>query len=820
MKLLRIFIYFFLVMLQVSCLSDKEEQGGKQIAFVAPENNSRMRLFDDGWRFSKTDGEAAVLPGFDDSSWRKLDLPHDWSIEDLPEGEGVVGPFSKESPGGMSTGYTIGGTGIYRKTFSISEEDVNKIFTIYFDGVYMESDVWINGQHLGFHPNGYTPFYYEMTDYLNIPGDNVLVVRARNIGENSRWYSGSGIYRHVWLRVTDQANIPVWGVKLTTSNANKELATIHSEIKVDNLSQTDIDVKLKNSVYFRDQFTGITKETEVSVSDKSQQTISSDITISSPRLWSLEFPNLYTLKTEIIQDERVIDVVETKFGIRTLEFSPVKGFLLNGESVILKGGCLHHDNGILGAATFDRAEQRRVELMKANGFNAIRTSHNPPSQQFLDACDRLGILVMDEAFDRWEHPKRPNDYHRFFKEWSKKDIQSMVLRDQNHPSIFAWSYGNEIYERADTSGIRIAKQLIAAIKEVDTSIPVTQAICGFWEFKDRQRPWSDSEPAFGLMDIHGYNYKWQEYENDHAQFPERVMVGTESFAMEMYENYQMAVNNPYVIGDFVWTGMDYLGEAGIGQASLDSVNMAYPWFNGYCGDIDLIGFKKPQSYYRDLVWGRSQLEIAVEAPAPEGHKWVISAWGWRNELPSWNWSGQEGKSLDVYVYSQAEKVELKLNENLIDTQLSTDTSKYVFHFKVPYEKGKLKALAYSGEKLIAEKSIETTGKASQIKLIPERQTVTSNKNDLAYIQVQLVDEDGLLVMNDDQIVHFTVVGDAQIQAVGNGNPKDMKSFQSGSCMTYLGRCMAIIRPEGREGKLTVTAKSKSLESDGIDVMMK
>jgi beta-galactosidase len=452
--------------------------------------------------------------------------------------------------------------------------------------------------------------------------------------------------------------------------------------------------------------------------------------------------------------------------------------------------------------------------MKANGFNAIRTSHNPPSQQFLDACDRLGMLVIDEAFDMWEHPKKSNDYHRFFAEWSKKDIQSMVLRDRNHPSVIIWSYGNEIYERADSSGI--AKKLIAAIKEVDDTRPATQAICGFWEYP-KGRPWSDTEPAFELMDIHSYNYKWEEYENDHKQFPKRVMVGTESFPDEAFENYQLAVEKPHVIGDFVWTGMDYLGEAGIGQASLDSVQMKFPWFNGFCGDISILGFKKPQSFYRDVVWGRSQLEMAVEQPAPEGHKWAISMWGWRNERQSWNWHGFENQQMDVYVYSPAEKVTLLLNGKEVAEGTATDSSKSIFHFEVPYEAGELTAVAYNSAQELARKSLKTTGKASQINLKADRETIAANRNDLAYVETNLVDENGLPVTDDDRMIYFEGTGKADLIAVGNGNPTQMKSFQADSCMTFNGRCLAIIRASTNPEKYELKANTDGLKSAGIAI---
>ncbi len=819
MKLLRGVIYFFLILPHTSCVTNKVELSTERVVFVAPENSSRMRLFDEGWRFSKTESEDAFLPGFDDSSWRKINLPHDWSIEDLPAGEGVIGPFSERSQGGISTGFTVGGTGVYRKKFSVAPADYGKIFTIYFDGVYMESDVWINGHHLGFHPNGYTPFYYKISEYLNAPGkENVLVVKARNIGENSRWYSGSGIYRHIWLRVTDPLNIPFFGISVKTVDLDKNSAKIDVKTSIQNQGNEEEAFVFRQEVVDAEGITLAELQREISSDDKNLA-IQRSFEIKKPIPWSPDQPKLYMLKTEILQDDSIVDVVETRFGIRTMDFSPDKGFLLNGEPMILKGACLHHDNGILGAATYDRAEQRKIELMKANGFNAIRTSHNPPSQQFLDACDSIGMLVLDEAFDRWEHPKKPNDYHRYFKEWSKKDIQSMVMRDRNHPSVFAWSYGNEIHERADSSGIHMAKNLISAIKEIDTTRPVTQAICGFWDFPDN-RPWSDTEPAFELMDIHGYNYKLQEYESDHDSYPDRIIIGTESFPMEMYDNYKMAIEKPYVIGDFVWTGMDYLGEAGLGQPSLDSIQMEYPWFNAYCGDIDLIGRKKPQSYYRDVVWGRSKLEIAVEEPSPEGHSWKISKWGWRNELPSWNWEGYEGKSLNIYVYSQADRIDLFLNGDLCASQLKTDTSKCIFQFEVPYKSGELKVIAYVEGDILNEKSIRTTGPATKIKIKPDREIITRNINDLVFMEVSLMDNDDQLVMTNDRLIHFEVKGAATTAAVGNGNPTQMKSFQADSCMTYRGKCLLVLRPLGYEGTVTVNAKSNLLEDFDIQIAIK
>jgi beta-galactosidase len=410
---------------------------------------------------------------------------------------------------------------------------------------------------------------------------------------------------------------------------------------------------------------------------------------------------------------------------------------------------------------------------------------------------------MDEAFDMWQNPKRPDDYNLFFREWHDSDLRSMMLRDRNHPSVILWSIGNEISERADSSGLRIAKELINTVKSIDITRPVTHAICEFWETKGR--PWDDSAPAFALLDVCGYNYVFGEYEKDHVSYPERIIAGTESFAMSIYENWKMATEKSYVIGDFVWTGMDYLGEAGIGQVMADSTPMCWPWMNANCGDIDLIGYKKPQAYYRDVVWDRSKLEMAAEEIPPAGKKWQIRAWGWYREYPGWNWPGNEGKMMKVRVYTKFNEVRLELNGKLIATQNTTPDNKFTYVFNVPYEPGELKAIAVSEGREPVVKSLITTGPVEKVKIIPDRTLISSNRNDLAYVTIDLVDSRGNRVTDAEAKVRFQVEGDAELAAVDNANPRDPKSFQSASVTTYHGRCMAILRPTGKAGKVILTA---------------
>ena len=778
---------------------------------------NRETSFNSGWKFIRADIPGAENPDFDDSAWRTLVLPHDFSIEDLPGKEGVkqIGPFSEESEGGISTGHVVGGTAWYRKHFTLDKADEGKIVKILFDGVYMNTDVWLNGHHLGNHPYGYTAFSFDLTGYLRPAGEeNVLAVQVKNEGQNSRWYSGSGIYRNVTLLKTDPVHVDLWGIFVRTKTVSPEIATVAVDINLVNETSENKTVTLK--MEFRDpdgrSVTHIEDEKELAAGQKTIFT--QEFGLPDYRLWSLDNPELYTLVVQLTDGKKVLDEATETFGIRTIGFSAEKGFLLNGENVLLKGGCLHHDNGPLGSAAFDAAEFRRVKTMKENGFNAIRSAHNPPSKAFLDACDQLGVLVMDEAFDMWQVPKKPQDYHLYFDEWWEKDLESMVLRARNHPSVIIWSVGNEIKERADSSGLEIFRKLRAKVLEMDDTRPVTQAICGFWETPGR--PWEDSEPAFAQMDVHGYNYQWQQYEPDHEKFPERIIIGTESFPMEAFENWQMVEKHPYIIGDFVWTGMDYFGESGIGSSKLDDEDISFlppwPWFNAHCGDISVLGYKKPQMYFRDVVWRNSGLEMLVHEPIPQGRKEIISNWGWPNEKKSWTWEGHEDTPLQVSVYTRCDEVRLELNGEAIGTKPVSDETKLTARFDVPYQPGELVAVGLKNGEEVERQVLKTAGLPSRLKITAEREQVTASYNDLAYFNIEVLDENGVPVPHAEIPVEFTIEGVGTLQAVGNGNPTGMKSFQQPRVLTYRGKCQVIVRSSETPGEITVTARSQGLES--------
>ncbi len=806
MKLKTAVILLFTLTFSISCTDQK--------------NPEREIDFNENWKFIRADVSGAEQLLFDDSNWRTLDLPHDYSIDDLSEEEDFkqIGPFSEKSPGAKSTGHVTGGTAWYRKHFILGKEDESKIVNILFDGVYMNADFWLNGNYLGKHPYGYTAFSFNITKYLNPTGqENILAVQVKNEGKNSRWYSGSGIYRNVTLLKTNLVYIDIWGNYITTARVSSGKAVVKIETSVVNSDNQKQEIIVKTEIFNPAGELVTTAENPMELQNTGITNQTNEIDIDNPQLWSTENPNLYSAKIQLKKNGKIIDETLQKFGIRTIDFSAEKGLLLNGENVLLKGGCMHHDNGALGSATFKTAEYRRIKVMKENGFNAIRTSHNPPSKYFLDACDELGMLVMDESFDQWQKPKNPQDYNLYFDNWWEKDIESMVKRDRNHPSIIIWSVGNEIPERADSLGLEIFRKLKDKILEFDNTRPVTQAICSFWD--NPGKTWDDTEKAFAQMDVHSYNYQWRQYESDHEKFSERIMIGTESIPLEAFENWQQVEKNSYVIGDFVWTGMDHLGESGIGNTHFDNETVDglpdWPWYVNNSGDISILGFKKPQMYFRDVVWRNSELEILVHTPIPAERKEIISFWGWPDEVKCWNWEGNEGNLLQVSVYTRCEKVRLELNGEVIATKNVSDATKLTARFEVPYHPGELVAIGLTNGKEIVRQSLKTTGSPNQLKITAEPDILPPGQNDLAYFNVEVLDENGMLVLNAENKIEFDISGPCILQAVANENPKDMHSFQQPRVNTFRGKCQLIVRLTDGAGEVAVTAKSEGLNTGNV-----
>jgi len=768
--------------------------------------------FDQDWYFRIENTDEAINSL---THWAKVDIPHDWSVEM---------PFSRIADGGIATGHKAGGIAWYKKTFTLDNEDFNKLITLCFDGVYMESEIWLNGKKVFYHPNGYTPFRCDITAFCNPPQvDNELMVKVVNVKKNSRWYSGSGIYRHIWLIKTENLHLDTWHTAVTTEKASESEATIYISTEVINAANNpmkgELYVEIVNPA---GKIIKKTKSTFISSKNK-QLTIDQKITLNKPQRWDTDYPVLYKAKIYTKVAGMVTDAIDVPFGIRTISFAAERGFQLNGKNIKLKGGCIHQDNGLLGAAAIDRAEIRKVELLKTNGFNAVRCAHNPPSEKFLQACDSLGLLVVDEAFDQWQKPKNSNDYHRFFNEWSIPDIESMVRRDRNHPSIIMWSIGNEIQERADSSGILIASKLKNAVRLLDKTRPVTAAVNEFWD--NPQLKWSESEKAFRNLDVCGYNYMWWEYENDHQLYPDRIIYGSESTAMERAINWELVESNPYIIGDFVWTAIDYLGESGIGNTGYYAKSeskypqfMDYPWFNGWCGDIDICGNPKPQSLYRDVIWKKSNIEMVVHEPMPEEKKEKVSYWGWPREESHWNWTGHENDTLNVRVFSRHQTVRMYLNNSLIKEKSYSDGNayKYIFNFKIPYQPGILKAIGIKDGKTTDSISFNTTNKIADLRLHADRTLIGATKNDLAFVTIELIDNNGNVVPNDDIQISLKLSGNGKVLA-GNANPTDMKSFRSLSPYTFKGKALAIVQPNGKAGKLTLEVSSNTTPSRTIDI---
>lgn len=764
--------------------------------------------FNHDWRFKLYDGKPLSWwrqPDY--STWRTLDLPHDWSIE-LPR--------NPNSLSGSSGGYFPTGRGWYRKTFTPPEEWRGKKVYLEFEGVYMNAEVWLNEHYLGRHPYGYTSFHMELTDALEFGKENALRVQVDNASEpNSRWYSGSGIYRPVWLLVADPIHVAPWGVYVTTPQVTPQAALVQIRTRVLNQRESDHTVTLRSRILSPSGEQVALAESATSILAGGEHEYAQALKVTDPRLWSLESPHLYRLETGVWVDGTLVDSATTTFGIRSLEFDPEKGFLLNGQPVLLKGGCVHHDNGVLGSTSFARAEERKVEIHKASGFNAIRCAHNPPAPAFLDACDRLGMLIIDEAFDCWREGKNPYDYHVVFEDWWQRDLDSMVLRDRNHPSVIMWSIGNEVLERDGRSGgAQVAAMLANRVRQLDPTRPVTAAICDIWG-SDGKYTWESTDVVFASLDVGGYNYQWKQYRPDHERHPRRMMIGTESFPMEALDNWNLVEEESYVLGDFVWTSLDYLGEAGIGRVEygepIASFLPGYPWHQANCGDLDLCGFKRPQSYYRDIVWKTgTRLYIAVHTPAPEGKEAHISRWGWPDVWPNWNWPGHEGQPFKVDIYSACEQVELFLNGRSLGVKPSGKAERYTATFEVPYEPGQLRAVGLEGGKPVAEAVVETCGEAAALRLTPDRSSLRAADDDLSYITVEIVDAAGRVHPAADRPVFFTVQGEGVLAAVGSANPVSEEPYRGNMRTPYRGRGLVVVRTTGKPGEITLRAHADGL----------
>ena len=773
-------------------------------------DGARKQLFDFDWKFTLGDPTEASSAGFDDSDWRTLDLPHDWSVE---------GTISPDAPMGNDGGYFPAGIAWYRKTFEVPVTFQNCKMGIYFEGVYMNSEVFINGHSLGVRPYGYSSFFYDMTPYLHFGGKNVIAVRVDNSAhKNCRWYSGSGIYRHVWLVHTDKVHIAHWGTFITTPKVNDTQATVQVKTQIENETQTSRRVTLTTRLSYADADRG-TETTEVEIPAGSSKEVTQHIRVDAPALWSPETPNLYVASQTVTEGEKTLDEVTQTFGIRSIAYSAEKGFLLNGKPIKLYGGCLHHDNGPLGAAAYDRAEERKAELMKAAGFNAARTSHNPPSEAFLEACDRIGLLVIDEAFDGWRDAKNKHDYSVYFDEWWEQDVTTMVLRDRNHPSIVCWSIGNEVMERKKIEVVTTAQKLRDAIRQYDITRPVTSALAS-WD-----NDWEIYDPLAAVHDIIGYNYLLHHAPADHQRVPSRMIIQTESYPRDAFKNWAMVNDNSYILGDFVWTAIDYLGESGIGRYYYEGESEGehyqrnhYPFHGAYCGDIDLIGWRKPVSYYRELLFNpKGKLHLAVKEPDGYYGKIKETQWSVWPTWDSWSWQGHEGKPIEVEIYSRYPKVRLYLNEQLIGEQSTGREQEFKAVFSVPYSPGTLKAVGVENGQEVEAQELATAGEPAQIRLTADRTVITADGQDLSFVTVEILDKEGRVNPNAENRLTFEVNGAGVIAAVGNANLKDTDCYVGNTCNTWKGRAIVVLKSTKKNGTIKLKATSNGLRSATVSV---
>lgn len=794
-------------------------------ALAAPvvARSGRGLPFDADWRFMHGPNDAAVSPAFDDTSWRRVDLPHDWSVEALPDQApgSIVGPFDKHSIGRTATGFTNGGEGWYRRHFRVDGYPAQARIEIVFDGAYLESEVWLNGQALGGNVFGYAPFAFDLTPHLDRSGDNVLVVRVRNLGRNSRWYSGSGLYRSVELDVVDpdtriaRHGVTAWTSKLENGRASIEIATeIVSPRPGDILRTRLVEPDGRIAVEASSPAAALTRQV---------------LQLRGPRLWSARQPELYTLESELVRGTASLDLVSQPWGVRVISFDPRTGMVVNGTQVTLHGGCIHHDNGLLGACAFPDADERRLRLLKARGYNAIRSSHNPASRSLREACDRIGFYLIEEAFDAWHVAKEPQDFAQRFPEHWEDVVDAMVRAARNSPSVIMWSIGNEIPYRSTDEGVEWQWRLANAVKQRDPTRPVTAGLNGVLgaemvagsETARPGRAGKTDNASTIFLDVSGYNYRLEDIEREAPAHPERIVYASETFARDLWNYKALTQKAPYFLGEFLWTAMDYLGEAGIGaNARLKTGSYpiylpAFPWVNAWCGDIDIIGQQKAQSLARDVAWGVSVLEMAVQRPVADGTFEYIAPWGWSDELASWTWPGAEGRTLNVRLHAAADRVELRLNGSLVGSRTLQASDQSHVELPVPYSPGQLEAIAYRGERIVARRVLQTTGPAARIRTTLEPNGGGAALHSLSYVAIEVTDAAGHRLPDEMRRIDIEVDGPAKLAAFGSANPLAVGDFQANSAQTFRGRALLILRGTGKPGRVSVKATSGDLAAGGI-----
>lgn len=791
------------------------------LSVIHAQTNSRIvENFCKDWKFHLGDIANGNDPSLNDENWRQLNLPHDWSIE---------GEFSKDNPATPGGGALPGGIGWYRKTFFVSENDKEKLFFIDFDGIYRNSEVWINGIYLGKRPYGYSSFRYELTPYIKFGEKNIIAVKVDNsLQPNSRWYSGSGIYRNVWLIKTNKVFVDHWGTYITTPEVNENFAKVSLQIKVKNKLNEEVSIKVK-TIFYEDE-KNIKSEivSEKKLNANSDDGLNQITEIKNPKLWSVEQPNLYKAVTIIELNGKEYDYYETIFGIRTFEFYPEKGFFLNGKHVKIKGVCNHHDLGCLGAAINERALERQLEILKEMGVNAIRTSHNPPAPELLNLCDRMGFLVMDEAFDMWKTKKTEYDYAMDWDKWHKRDLEDMILRDRNHPSVIIWSIGNEVMEqwiRDDSIGIVLTKELTKIVKSLDSTRPVTAACNG----PEPDNPLIKAD----VLDLIGFNYHQHLFEDFPKTYPGKKFIATETTSAlatrghydmpsdsirrwpkrwdlpledgnpdntcSAYDNcsapwgstheetWKIIKKHDFLSGMFIWTGFDYLGEP---------TPYSWPSRSSYFGIIDLAGFPKDVYYMYQSEW--------TDKPV-------------LHVFPHWNW--KEGQTIDLWAYTNCDEVELFLNGKSLGTKRKVGDDLHLM-WRVKYVPGILKAIGRKNGKKFLVREVKTAKEPYKILLEADRKIIKADGKDLSFVTVKILDEYNTLVPYADNLVNFEIEGEGKIVGVDNGCQTSHEPFKANYRKAFNGMCLVVIQSDEKAGKIKLTAKSENLLPATLEIVTK
>lgn len=815
--------------------------------------------FDKDWVFRRAFVDSLGM--IESDPGEVVNLPHDGMI---------VTQVKPDAAAKYDSGYFEGGLSCYTKNILIPEEWKNECIGLKFDGVMMHSTIEVNGSKVSEHHYGYSPFYVDITDYVSYGVENRITINVNTgVQPSSRWYSGSGLYRSVGLCHSPKVHIVNDGIYMYTKSVEDDIAFLEATVDICNATCENRLVEVAVELYKdgSDTLETMTKRV-IQVNPRTNEIARMNLNLKNPALWDAENPNLYNVKvkatdlgiyrTHFVRNEScTTDEAATIFGVRTITVDAVRGLRINGKTTKLKGGCLHHDNGLLGAISLYESEVRRLKKLKEIGFNAIRTAHNPPSAALVEACDRVGMYIFDEAFDAWGMAKRPGDYSMFFESQWESDLTAFVKRDRIHPSVILWSTGNEIPERGGlNNGYTVATRIAEKVRSLDASRPISNGICSFWSGLDDylakgqnqsqnakdenlKITWEQgTEPFTNGLDVVGYNYMEDLYEPDHEMYPERVMLGSENFPKEIGFRWPLVESLPYVIGEFTWTAWDYIGEAGIGKSLFADADdpvakkkpweimppstSPFPWRTSNDADVDITGRLLPQGAYRSVVWGSEKTHVFVQHPQNYGKVEVISLWGFINIVKSWNFAGYEEKPVDIVVFSNGDEVELLVNGKSLGKKAVSHERPLPksVHFDTVYAPGKVEAISYRNGVEISRDVICTSKAPAKLVLTPEKTEIKADGKDVAYIGIDVLDEDGNLVTDGAINLTASFEGAGYLAAFGTGNPVTSELYSENTTVSYRGHAMAIIRSNYEAGKAVLSVSAEGVKGAACEILLK